>query len=202
MKITAIKQQLKRRDRYSVFVDGVYVCSLSEGGLIESQLASGQELDDAEFVKLKKMAGVDKAYGSALRYVAMRPRSEWELQDYFSRKQVNEVAADQIIERLRGLDLLNDTTFARSWVESRRLLKPTSKRRLKLELQQKHVGEDIIRQVLEGDGTDERAQLQQLIAKKRSRYPDEQKLVQYLARQGFSYDDIKAVLHNPEEELG
>lgn len=199
MKITAIKQQLKRQDRYSIFVDGAYVCSLSESGLIKSRLASGQELDTTEFVELKKMAGIDKAYGGALRYVAMRPRSEWELQDYFRRKQVDEVAATQIIEQLRSLGLLNDLAFARSWVESRRLLKPISKRRLMLELQQKHVKEDVIRQALAGDDIDEAAQLRQLIAKKRSRYPDEQKLMQYVARQGFSYDDIKAVLQDPEE---
>jgi len=194
MIITAIKQQVKRRDRYSIFVDGKYAFSLSEGGLIDSRLASGQEIDAARLKELKAAAGLDKAYGNALRYVAMRPRSEWELADYFRRKGIDEDAARQVTERLRKLDLLNDAAFARAWVVNRHLLKSVSKRRLRLELQQKHVPSDIIDVVLAEDETDERDALRTLIEKKRARYPDQQKLMQYLARQGFSYDDIKSAL--------
>lgn len=200
MKITAIKQQVKRTDRYSVFVDEKYAFSLSESGLINSRLASGQEVTGPELQGLKEAAGLDKAYGNALRYVAMRPRSEWEMQDYFRRKGVDAEAGKQIIERLRGVGLLDDTAFARAWVSNRHLLKSTSQRRLRLELMQKHVPEDIISQVLSEDETDERASLRQLVAKKQARYPDRQKFMQYLARQGFSFDDIKAVLDEPLDD--
>ena len=199
MKITAIRQQQKRKDRYSVYVDEKYAFSLSESGLIESRLASGQELTPAELQDLKKVAGLDKAYGNALRYVAMRPRSEWELADYFRRKGIDEEAGKQITERLRNVGLLDDAAFARTWVSNRRLLKATSKRKLRLELKQKRVPEEIIDQVLAEDVTDERNVLRELIAKKRSRYPDRQKLMQYLARQGFSYDDIKSAIEAEQE---
>lgn len=200
MKITAIRQQQKRADRYSVFVDEKYAFSLSESGLIEARLASGQELSPAELDELKKTAGVDKAYGLALRYVAMRPRSEWELQDYFRRKQIDQDAAGQIIQRLRGVGLVDDMAFARAWVSNRRLLKNVSKRRLKLELQQKRVPPEVIDHVLAEDETDDRQSLRELIEKKRSRYPDKQKFMQYLARQGFGYDDIKSTLAEAENQ--
>lgn len=194
MKITAIKQQVKRADRYSVFVDGKYSFSLSEGALLEQRLASGQELDEQQLKELKEASGNDKAYGNALRYVAMRPRSEWELRDYLRRKDVDEPVAQIIVDRLTGVGLLNDLAFARAWVANRRLLKATSVRKLRLELKQKHVTEDVINQVLAEDETDERDTLRELATKKRARYPDNLKLMQYLARQGFGYDDIKAVL--------
>ena len=177
-----------------MFVDGAYAFSLSEGGLIESRLASGQEVDGEQLAALKKTAGLDKAYGNALRYVAMRPRSEWELKDYFRRKGIDEEAGKHIMPRLRGLGLLDDMAFARAWLANRRLLKSTSKRRLRMELMQKHVPEDIIATALQEDETDERQTLRDLVAKKRSRYPDERKLMQYLARQGFGFDDIQSVL--------
>lgn len=194
MKITAIKQQQKRADRYSVFVDDKYAFSLSESGLIDARLASGQELTGAELAELKKAAGLDKAYGLALRYVAIRPRSEGELHDYFRRKQIDKVMAEQIIQRLRDLRLVDDTAFARAWVANRRLLKSVSKRRLRLELRQKRVSSDTIDQVLQDDEGDDKQALRELIEKKRPRYPDRQKLMQYLARQGFNYDDIKSAL--------
>jgi len=198
MIITAIKQQVKRAGRYSVYVDGKFAFGLSEAALLESRLASGQEINAEQFKKLKKDAGLDKAYGNALRYVVMRPRSEWELHDYFRRKDIDEDAAAQITDRLRNLDLLNDVAFARAWVSNRRLLKTMSKRKLILELKQKHVSEDIIREVLEEDTTDEKDAIKKLIEKKRNHYPDDQKLLQYLARQGFRYEDIKSALQ-PEE---
>lgn len=199
VKITSIKQQVKRADRYSVFVDGTYSFSLSESALLSQGLASGQEFDEQQLAELKKASGDDKAYGNALRYVAMRPRSVWELETYLRRKDVEEPVAATIIKRLEAVDLLNDVAFGRAWVANRRLLKSTSKRKLRLELQQKRLSASVIDQVLQEDETDERDTLRELVEKKRARYPDEQKFMQYLARQGFGYSDIKSVLHQEEE---
>lgn len=200
MKISAIKQQVKRTDRYSVYIDGKFAFGLSEAALLEQGLASGQELTATQVKELKKIAGLDKAYGNALRYVALRPRSEWELSSYLKRKQIDDASAAHIIDRLRGLQLLDDLAFARAWVNNRHLLKQVSSRRLRLELQQKRVGPEIISQVLSEDETDERTTLRELIRKKQARYPDRQKLIQYLARQGFRYDDITSALHEIESE--
>lgn len=200
MKITSIQQQVKQTTRYSIYVDGTYSFSLSETALLDSGIASGQELTAADVQKFKQLSADDKAYGRALRYVAIRLRSEWELRTYLQRKEVPEPTANTIIDRLRRLDLVNDKVFARNWVANRRLLKPTSRKRLQAELRQKHVPADIIDIVLHDDRgqTDERQILRDLADRKRSRYPDTQKLMAYLARQGYSYDDIKSVL----EELG
>jgi regulatory protein len=131
----------------------------------------------------------------------MRPRSAWELNDYLRRKNTEEPVAKKIIAKLTKLDLVNDVSFARSWVENRRLLKPVSKRRLQKELKQKRVDETIIEEALREDETDERDVLRDLIARKRkqSKYQDELKLMQYLARQGFSYTDIKSALSDAED---
>lgn len=194
MKITNIKQQVKRADRYSVFVDDKYAFSLSEAALLQQGIASGQELDAGQLKELKEASGADKAYGNALRYVAMRPRSVWEMETYLRRKEVDELVAETIIDRLSRVGLLDDLAFAKAWVANRHLLRSTSKRKLQVELKQKHVPESIIAQVLAEDETNEHDSLRALVAKKRSRYPDQQKLMQYLARQGFGYDDIKTVL--------
>lgn len=199
MKITSIKQQVKRADRYSIFVDEKYSFSLSEAALLSEGLASGQELDKARLDELKATSGADKAYGNALRYVAMRPRSIWEMQTYLRRKDVDEPVAEDIIKRLQSVGLLDDAAFARAWVANRRLLKSMSKRKLKLELQQKHLPESVISQAMQEDEVDERQALRELVEKKQGRYPDKNKFMQYLARQGFGYDDIKSVLQEDSE---
>lgn len=197
MKITAIKQQERLKDRYSVFVDGKYSFSLSEGALIDSKLATGQEVDAAQLKELKQTSADDKIYGLALRYAAMRLRSEWELRTYLQRKQASPALADSILNKLSKIGFVDDEAFARAWIDNRRLLRPTSKRKLQQELRVKHVDDGTIQKVLTEDKADELVVLRQLVAKKRSRYPDQAKLMQYLARQGFSYNDIKSVLEEP-----
>lgn len=198
MVITDIKQQVKRAGRYSISVDGKFAFGMSESALLESGLHVGKELTDQQFKELKKTAGLDKIYGATLRFAAMRPRSRWEITSYLQRKDAAPEQSEQIIQRLERNGLVDDRQFARSWVESRRLIKPTSLRKLRLELRQKQVASDIIDNVLSEDSTTDNDTLKQLIAKKRSRYPDSNKLMQYLARQGYGYDDIKNAIANQD----
>lgn len=202
LKITAIKQQEKRKDRYSVFVNDIYAFSLSETALLQAQIATGQELDKPQLKAFKQLSADDKAYGNALRYSAMRLRSEWEMQQYFRRKEVAAPTAETIMIKLRELRLLDDAQFARSWVANRRILKPTSRRRLAQELQQKRIASSIIDEVLATDRyeTDELAVLRGLAERKAQRYPDKTKFMQYLARQGYQYNDIKVVLEEDREK--
>lgn len=202
MKISAIKMQVKRAGRYSIFVDDKYAFSLSEGALLDQKIYIGQEVTPEQLAAYKDTSVFDKAYGNTLAYVARRLRSEWELRDYFRRKAIDEDAGEQILERLRGFGYVSDLKFARSWVDNRRAIKSVSKRRLIMELRQKHVPDDVVQQVLAEDETTDLDTLRQLVAKKRqqSRYQDSQKLMQYLARQGYGYDDIKRVLQGTEDE--
>lgn len=196
MKITDIKQQVKRAGRYSIFIDGKYSFSLSENELLNIGLRINQEYTKEEFEKLKQTAVLDKAYMRCLDLLARRARSDWEIRDYLKRKDYDGEVSKKTIERLSKAGYIDDEKFANSWVESRRLLKSTSKRKLKMELKQKRIDEQTIDKVLEQDETDEKQVLKDLIEKKRgqSRYQDEQKLIAYLMRQGFNYQDIKDVL--------
>lgn len=196
MEITSIKQQIKNARRYSIFVDGRYAFSLSADALIESGLTQGRELSRDELAAYKKASQEDKAYNLTLAYVARRMRSEGELYEYFRRRQYADELIVIIMNKLRKLGFVDDAEFARRWVENRRLLKGTSLKKLRLELRQKRVSDEIIQATLSADENNELELLRDLTIKKRkqSRYQDDQKLIAYLARQGFNYSDIKIVL--------
>lgn len=198
MRITSIRQQVKRADRYSIFVDGKYTFSLSESELIRTGVHSGKELTKAELEKFRETSKIDKVYGLVLNLVVRRPRSEREIRDYLRRKGHDEAVTTTILNKLTNNGLVDDAAFAKSWVENRRLLKPTSLRKLKLELRQKGISDDTIASVLEADETAEVDVLKQIIVTKRrqTKYQDKEKLMQYLARQGFNYSDIKSLLES------
>jgi regulatory protein len=204
MKITGLKQQVSQPSRYSVYIDGKFSFGLSASAVLDSGLVVGEELDEQRLMEFKSLSANDKAYNNALRYVTMRQRSEWEMVSYLQRKKVDKQLIDEIIAKLYALKLLDDVAFARNWITNRRLLKATNKRRLAQELRQKHVSASVIALALSEDTTDEGAVLQKLVAKKRTipRFRDDDlKLMQYLARQGYSYDAIKSALHKSDEDF-
>lgn len=198
MKITAIKQQVKRADRYSIFVDGKYEFSLSDTALLENKLATGQELTEGQVREYKQLSVDDKLYNLTLRYVALRPRSRWEIEFYLERKKASPALAESILNKLSNIGLIDDEKFAEAYVNDRRLLRPASRRKMTAELRKKHVAGDIIEKAIGSGREDEQAALQAIIESKRrqSKYRDDLKLMQYLARQGFNYGDIKEALQS------
>lgn len=196
MRITAIKQQLKRKDRYSIFVDEKYAFSLSETALLETKLAVGDELSTGKLKEFKKLSEDDKLYNLTLRYVALRPRSGWEIESYLQRRKASPYQAESILNKLSGIGVVDDTKFAEAFVNDRRLLKPSSRRKLVNELRKKHVANEVIETAIGTEPEDEQTALQAVVERKRrqAKYQDDEKLMQYLARQGFNYGDIKDVL--------
>lgn len=204
MKVTAIKQQIRREGRYSIFVDNEYVLSLSAQGLLDSKLVVGQELDETQIGDLKTAAETDKLYNDCLRYLSIRLRSVWEVEQYLKRKQASPALIESILNTLSNKNLLNDARFAELFVRDRQRLRPSSMSKLRQELILKHIDKEVISAVLnsEEEPMDERAALRAVISKARrqSRYHDDVKLMQYLSRQGFHYGDIKDAIAESNNE--
>lgn len=203
MTITKIVEQQRRKGWYAIHIDGVYAFSLGESALLESGLTPRQELSEQEVKYWKNRAADDKHYDRALRFVALRQRSRWEVETYLvRRKQASPALAHDILNKLSDIGLLDDEAFAKAWVRSRRLLRPTSKRKLQQELRAKHVAEDVISGALATTDANEQDILRSLVERKRKlpKYRDDPlKLMQYLARQGFHYGDIQAALRPPDK---
>lgn len=104
---------------------------------------------------------------------------------------------EQVISRLESQKVIDDAYFTRFYIENRHQSKGISQRRLIQELKQKGISDDLISDALVSDTTgelvrDEVAELQKMLKKQLRKTTDRQKLIGYLARQGFSYDLIKS----------
>jgi len=207
MKITSISVQQRDKNRVNVSIDGKYRFSLDLSQVTELGIRIGNEYTEAELADLENESQFGKLYMRALEYSLMRPHSQHELSQYLYRKTrdtrtkegairkgVSKVLTERVYARIIEKGYVNDEAFARYWVENRQLRKGISKRKLQAELASKGVDRSIVDSLLvETERTDEE-EIQKIIEKKASRYDDEQKLIAYLARQGFSYDDIKQAL--------
>ena len=140
---------------------------------------------------------MSSAKNSALKYLSFRSRSIKEVRDYLIRKKFAPEEIATAIDDLIELNFLNDEKFAEEWVEIHIRAKPCGPIKLKFELQQKGIASEIIQKTLKLD-------YQNLVQKAAQRYsrrligldPQKQKqrLAGFLARHGFSWDQIKPVL--------
>lgn len=196
MKITSIKQQVKRAGRYSIFVDGEYSFSLSETALLDSKINSGQELTREQVSEFQLLSADDKIYNQTLRYIALRPRTKWEIEVYLKRKDASPTLLESTLNKLSNIGLIDDQKYALAFVRDRRLLRPSSRRKIVNDLRKKHIPSEIIEEVVGSESQDEQSALNAIIGRKRqqSKYQDDLKLMQYLARRGFNYGDIKDAL--------
>lgn len=201
MRISAVERQQKRVHRVSIYIDGEFLVGLSEAALLKSGLRAGQEITEQQKAELLELADYDMAREKVLSLLARRPRSQWEMQTYLQRKAYNVSVINTLLGELRRRGYVDDGAFAEWWIQQRRLLKSISKNKLKMELRQKRIADDIIDGVLAKDVTPDVETIKELIAKKQqqSRYRDRQKLMQYLARQGFHYGDIKDALEESDD---
>jgi len=211
-RITALKIQLRDKDRVNVFVDGKYRFSLDITQVAELGIKTGAEYSEEELVELENESQFGKLYTRALEYALIRPRSQREMRDYLYRKTrdtrtkmgdikkgVSHELTVRVFDRLFAKGYIDDEKFAAFWVENRNVRKGSSIRKLQSELQAKGVESSIIQRVLGDTERTDLDELRKVIAKKASRYENEQKLMVYLARQGFRYDDIKEALRSEEE---
>lgn len=207
MKVTAITQQARNKSRVNVSIDGKYRLSLDIVQLPELGIKVGSELSEKELTVLEEESQYGKLYTRALEYALTRPRSQRELKDYLYRKThdtrlatgaikkgVSVALTERVFATLTDKGYVNDEKFARFWIENRNVTKGTSLRRLSSELASKGVERSVVDELLAASYRDDEDELQKVISKKRRRYSDDQKFMSYLARQGFSYDDIKSAL--------
>ena len=219
-RITDIKEAVRSQNRVNIYIDDKFFCSLDISQIVDFHLKIGKQLTEEELSDIKRASEFGKFYTRALEYVLMRPHSIKEVRDYLKRKTIDrkvrvknpktgEYSTKErpgydkslvplVMERLEERGYLDDYRFAELWVENRNISKGTSQKKLRLELQQKGVSSEIIDAVFAASGRDEHDELRKIIARKQAKYPDRQKLIQYLLRQGFNYSDISDELSSIE----
>ena len=143
---------------------------------------------------------------AALRLVAFRPRSENEMRQALTRRAIPAALRDEVVCRLRELGLLDDRSFAASFVQSRDGSSPRSRRLLAQELRHKGVRHEIATEstvgVDDGDAA-YRAAERRAGAMGALPYADfERRLGSFLLRRGFSYETTRSTVRRLWEELG
>ncbi|WP_233570560.1 regulatory protein RecX [Prosthecochloris sp. ZM_2] len=138
-----------------------------------------------------------KALDQAIRLLGIREHSRSEISRKLRRNRYSEELVETTLERLEELSLLDDLSFARNFVRSRTRRKPSGYYKLRYELLQKGVAEEIAEQAL-GD-LDSEAQCESAALKKLALLQGDtalkrRKLQAHLQNRGFDATTIRETL--------
>ncbi|MCB9422473.1 MAG: regulatory protein RecX [Ardenticatenaceae bacterium] len=178
-----------------MFLDGAFAFGLPLATAVH--LKVGQSLAPGEIEALKQEDLLDKVKQTAYRLISIRPRSIDEVRRHLDRKGYDEQLIETAVNHLIAVDLLNDETFARYWVEQRETFKPRSQLAIRQELHQKSISRSIIEHVL--SDVDETAAAYRAATNKAriwANYPEQEfktKLGNFLQRRGFHYEIINQI---------
>jgi regulatory protein len=193
--ITSIEEQKRRKKRVSVFLDGKYAFSLTRELAEEMHLKEGQEISAAQAETYSRLDSFHSCLAAAERLLSYRPRSENEMRIRLAKLGFEDDYIEQAVTRLKEIKLLDDSSFARYWVENRSSFSPRSRHLLGLELRQKGIDKETI---IEATGTRDEGRDAYRAAQKKAQTLQgydyntfRRKLMPYLQRRGFGYGVTK-----------
>ncbi len=201
--VTAITQQKRNPQRVNIYLDGEFAFPLAK--IVAAWLKVGQTLAPEKIEELKGQDSVETALQRALNFISYRPRSQAEIERNLRKHEVAEEVIAAVVERLKAGHLLDDSDFARRWVEDRAAFKPRGVYALRMELRQKGLPEEIIEQTLQQ--LDEESLARQAAQPKLRQLKSldwadfRNKLSAHLARRGFGYELVAEVCRESWESL-
>ena len=200
MLITAIEP--RRKGLSALFIDGEFVMNLDTQALLENRFDVGRELDDDELKEMIELSNERRAKEKALWLISYRDHSKKELKEKIQRTCDSD-AAEKAVERMEELGLVNDEVFAQRYARKLLLQKKMTRRAAAFELSRKGIDKETAEAVLEDIDVDYRENIREIIEKKYRNISDEKikrRAVAALQRLGYSWEDIRAVLEEYEEE--
>jgi regulatory protein len=192
MRITAIERQ-RRRPRVNVFALSLSLTVAAEAGLRRGDSVTAERLET-----LRQADERQQARDAALRLLAYRPRSEEELRSRLARRGLPPGVVQETMEHLREQGLVDDTAFARYWVEARQQSSPRGRLLLRRELLAKGIAAETAGEavaVVADEEVAHRAAAKKARSLRNLDYATfRRRLGQFLLRRGFPYETARALV--------
>lgn len=202
--ITDIKPQEKRKDRFSIFLDGEFAFGLHQDVLLKSGIAKGDRLTEKQIESILQLEGRRAAKEKAYRLLAVHPRSQKELTDRLKQAGFEQTDIDWVMRDLIRLKLINDAEFAIMFAKNRMITKPCGRFLLQQELRLKGILDadiDIAIQEAYSEMSEEQVARQAAIKNKKKQIRLDKEKAQkrvsdFLKRRGFGWEIVKDVMEH------
>ncbi|MEK7580699.1 MAG: RecX family transcriptional regulator [Patescibacteria group bacterium] len=195
----------KDKKRFNVYLNEKYTFSIGQENLLKFKLAVGKILSENEIIQITKGEFFNYLVDRAINFLSFRPRSEKEIKDYLIKKistkqkikfsEAKETKViEEVINKLKKYNYIDDLEFATWWIESRNANKQKGFKLIKQELTQKGLSREVLEKFEKGQDEVKLALI--ALSKRESRWKKldgfslKKKIYAFLANRGFDYETI------------
>ena len=201
--MTVTKIEPVTKSKYKIYLDGQFAFVLYKGELSRYQIEEDGLLEEAQYQRIRNDIVLKRAKLRAMHLLTDMGRTESQLRSKLALGGSPEDIVGEAVEYVKSFGYIDDMEYARSFIESRKDKK--SRKELYAALSQKGVEKELIEQAFEEcyGNEDSRAAIEAILQKKKydphtADHAQTQKILGYLVRKGFHYEDIRQVIQVSE----
>lgn len=205
--ISKIGRQKNNPERYNIYLNEKYAFAVDESTLIKFGLTKGKILDAFEIDEITYDDEISKAFNRALNFLSFQMRSEYEVKKKLLDTGFGEAVVLEAIRKLEKLGFLNDETYSKALLETKKKTAKKGPKAIKQDLIKKGIDKETQSKVLNSFTYEEQLAIAKELADKAIRANQnktpvqiKQKVQDLLLRKGYSFTVISEILDQIEIE--
>lgn len=160
------------------------------------------DFSETEILEMKYFSDIERAKSRAINYISGKLKTKYEVRLKLRENEFSNEVIDEVLEILENEEYLNDRLYCEIFIEDKKRLNGYGKNKIKSLLIQKGVSKSIFEDFLDNfeyeDEFDNAVKMGikklNLLANEEDKFKKKQKIINYLAYRGFSFDVINDVL--------
>lgn len=160
------------------------------------------DFSETEIQEMKYFSDIERAKSRAINYISGKLKTKYEVRLKLKEKDFTEDIIDEVIDILEKEEYLNDRLYCEVFIEDKKQLNGYGKNKIKSLLIQKGISKSVFEDFLDEFEYEEEfdnalkmgIKKLNLLSNEEDVFTKKQKLINYLAYRGFSFDVINDVL--------
>ena len=160
------------------------------------------DFSENEIQEMKYFSDIERAKSRAINYISGKLKTKYEVKLKLKEKDFTEDIIDEVIDILEREEYLNDRLYCEVFIEDKKQLNGYGKNKIKSLLIQKGISKSVFEDFLDEFEYEEEfdnalkmgIKKLNLLSNEEDIFKKKQKLINYLAYRGFSFDVINDVL--------
>jgi len=199
-RITSIEPQ-KRKGRFNIFLDGEFAFGADKETIYNFGLRKNDDITEDKINEIIEYDEFNFSKKIAYNFLNYKSRTEKEIKKKLKEKKISEKSIDKVIAILKNLKFIDDTRYAKLYVEEKLTNNPKGKRVISMKLAEKGVSKEVINSIIDSQYNEDKetAKAKELLLKylkkvrAKSDLDKKQKCYRYLLSRGFDYEIVKEV---------
>lgn len=199
MKITKLEVQKNDKNRVNLYLDDQFYSGIPVELIYLEHLKTGMELDEGELEKIVFENEKSKALSRVTQYIGSSLKTQKQIRDYLKKKEYTPKTISYVMQKLLEYDYIDDEKYAKAYILT--YGKKYGKIKLKSQLKQKGVCDEIIEETLDKNPIDSIDIVAKKYLKNKLWSPEvKQKLIRFLCSRGYEFEDINSYINNLNNE--